>query len=91
MQYIEFSSRRAGEQVLLERLLTEVHPAMFNLSSFWRQKIDESTSSKLSQLLSKLSSFHFKFGETDIFGHTINFLEPVRSNLSKFDKCCKNI
>jgi hypothetical protein len=88
MQYIAFSSRRAGEQVLLERLLTEVHPAMFNLSSFWRQKIDESTSSKLSQLL---SITYFKFGEPDIFGHSINFLEPVRSNLSKFDKCCKNI
>jgi hypothetical protein len=41
--------RRAGEQVLLERFESDVHPVMNNLSSFWRRKIDESISSKLVQ------------------------------------------
>jgi len=38
---------RAGEQVLLERLFSDIHLSRINLSSFWRWKIDESTSGML--------------------------------------------
>jgi hypothetical protein len=47
--------------------------------------MDESTSGMLSQLSSLK---YFRFGEPDTFGHSINFLDPARSSLSKFGKFC---
>jgi hypothetical protein len=88
MQSITLNSKRAGEQVLLERLFSDVHPAMNILVSFWRRKIDESTSSKLSQSPSITS---FRFGKPDTFGHSISFLEELRSSISKFGKFCNNV
>jgi len=52
--------------VLLKRLLSDIHPDMFKTSSFWRRKIDESTSGMLSQ---SLSVTYLRFGEPDTFGH----------------------
>jgi hypothetical protein len=83
-----FNSPRTGEQVLPERLLSDVHLDMHNLSSFWRRKIDESTSDKLSQLSSVTL---FRFGEPATFGHSTSILELLRSSVSKFGRFCNNI
>jgi len=86
MQHWICNSRRDGEQVLLESLLTELHPNMFNTSSFG-EKIDGSTRANFLQF----RKFTFlRFGEPDIFGHSIRRSEPLRSRISKPGKSWNN-